>query len=137
MCYDIEEKLSRWTEYIDELYEDHTRKNEIDNDVMNNSQLENEPTILMSEMRASLDVLAKRKSPGPDNINAELLQNMEEQGKKTLLSLLNKIYASGFIPEDFRRSMYVTIPKKPNETEWIDYTTISLMPHVMKSSKII
>ena len=27
MCCDIEEQLSRWTEYIDELYEDHTRKN--------------------------------------------------------------------------------------------------------------
>ena len=64
MCYDIEEKLSRWTEYIDELYEDHTRKSEIDNNVMNNSQLENEPTILMSEMRASLDELAKEKVPG-------------------------------------------------------------------------
>ena len=131
MSYDIEETLSRWTEYIDELYEDHTRKNKIDNDVMNNSQLENEPKILMSEMRASLDELAKRKSPGPDNINAELLQNMEGQGKKTLLSLLNKIYASGFIPEDFRRSIYVTIPKKPNATECKDYRTISLMPHVM------
>jgi len=57
---------------------------------------------------------------------------MEEQGKKTLLSLLNKIYASGFIPEDFRRSIYVTIPKKPNATECKGYRTISLIPHVMK-----
>ena len=82
--------------------------------------------------RASLDELAKRKSPKPDNINAELLQKMEEQGKKTLISLLHKIYASGFIPEDVRRSIYVTIPKKPNATECKDYRTISLMPHVMK-----
>ena len=51
---------------------------------------------------------------------------------KKLVSLLNKIYASGFIPEDFRRSIYVTIPKKPNATECKDYRTISLMPHVMK-----
>ena len=98
---------------------------------MNNSQLEDEPPILMSERRASLDELAQRKSPRPDNINAELLQNMEGQGKKTLLSLLNQIYASVFIPEDFRRSIYVTIPKKPNATECKDHRTISLLTHVM------
>ena len=38
---------------------------------------------------------------------------------------------SGYIPDDFRRSIYIAIPKKPSANECKDHRTISLMPHAM------
>lgn len=91
MCYDIGDRLVRWVEYI-ELYGDNTRSLYF--------HLEDESITLMSEMRISLEELAKRESAEPDEVGAKLLQSMDENGRMALLRLLNKIYMSGYIRKD-------------------------------------
>ena len=49
-----------------------------------------------------------------------------------LTSLFNKIYSSGYIPDEMTRSVFITLPKKPKATECGDYRLISLMPHITK-----
>ena len=49
-----------------------------------------------------------------------------------LTLLFNKIYASGYIPEEMSKSIFITLPKKPKAVECGDYRLISLMPHVTK-----
>ena len=46
--------------------------------------------------------------------------------------LINKIYQSGFIPEDFRESIFVPIPKVSKSQECSDFRTIALISHASK-----
>lgn len=81
----------------------------------------------MSELRISLEELAKRKSAGPDGDGTELPQSMDENGRTALLRLKQDVYMSGYIPKDFRRSIFVALPKKYSANECKDFRIISLM----------
>ena len=76
--------------------------------------------------------LPKRKACGSDNISAELLQGMGERGMEIMTSLVNKIYRSGYIPEDFRKSIFVPIPKVSRAGDCSDFRTIALISHASK-----
>ena len=52
---------------------------------------------------------------------------------KILTDLFNKIYKTGYIPNDLAQSIFITIPKKPKALECSDFRKISLMSHVMKA----
>ena len=54
-----------------------------------------------------------------------------------LTDLFNKIYKTGYIPDDLAQSIFITIPKKQKALECYDFRTISLMSHVMKALLII
>ena len=55
--------------------------------------------------------MPKGKACGDDNISAELLQGTGEKGLEVTTSLINKTYKSGYIPEDFRKSIFIPIQK--------------------------
>ena len=57
---------------------------------------------------------------------------MDENGRAILLTLMNKIYMSGHIPDDFRRSLSIAIPIKLSANECKDHRTISLLSYAMK-----
>ena len=67
--------------------------------------------ICSEETEAVIRDLPKGKACGSDNISAELLQCMGEKGIQIMTRLINKIYKSGYIPEDFRESIFVSLPK--------------------------
>ena len=46
--------------------------------------------------------------------------------------LINKIYQSGFISEDFRENIFVPIPKVSKAQECSDFRTIALISHASK-----
>ena len=46
--------------------------------------------------------------------------------------LINKIYKSGQIPEDFRKSIFVPVPKLNRAQECSDFRTIALISHASK-----
>lgn len=62
----------------------------------------------------------------------ELLQCMEEEGIETVTRLINMIYKSGYIPEDFRKSIFVPLPKVAKAQDCSDYRTIALISHASK-----
>ena len=49
---------------------------------------------------------------------------MGEKGTEIMTNLINKIFRSGYIPEDFRNSIYVPFPKVSRAQEYNDFRTI-------------
>src|SRR3989442_5528669 len=122
--------MERWAEYVEELYKDENRG--VDN-IIEMSQKENEACTISSEdIEAVIRDLPKGKASGSDNISAELLQGMGEKGMQIMTSLINKIYQSGSIPEDFRKSIVVPIPKVSKAQECSEFRTIALISHASK-----
>src|SRR2546425_706548 len=125
-----DEVMERWAEYVEELYKDENRG--VD-DIINMGQMENKVyTICSEEIEAVIRDLPKGKACGRDNISAELLQCMGEKGIHIMTRLLNKIHKSGYIPEDFRESIFVPIPKVSKAQECGDFRTIVLISHASK-----
>src|SRR5437867_1832385 len=125
-----DEVMERWAEYVEGLYKDGNRG--VD-DIIDMGQMENEVyTICSEEIEAVIRDLPKGKACGSDNISAELLQCMGEKGIQITTRLINKIYKSGYIPEDFRESIFVPIPKVSKAQECGDFRTIALISHASK-----
>src|SRR6266516_4305149 len=57
---------------------------------------------------------------------------MGEKGVEIMKSLINKIYKSGYIPEDFRNSIFVLLPKVSRAQEYSAFRTIALISHASK-----
>src|SRR6184192_1162138 len=122
--------MERWAEYVEELYKDENRG---EDDIIDMSQKENEAYTISSEViKAVIRDLPKGKACGSDNISSELLQCMGEKGIQIMTRLINKIYKSGYIPEDFRESIFVPIPKVSKAQECGDFRTIALISHASK-----
>jgi len=122
-----EDALNRWAEYVEELYDDRNRgeadMGDLVHEVYNISEL---------EIKNVISGLPKDKACGEDTISAELLQCMGEEGIETVTRLINKIYTSGYIPEDFRRSIFVPLPKVNKAQDCSEYRTIALISHASK-----
>jgi len=56
-----------------------------------------------------------------DNIPAELLQALDEETKHTLYCLINNIQTTKKIPDDFKKSIMVKLPKKSKSTTCEEY----------------
>jgi len=126
VLFDGVDIASRWTEYINELFEDAREAVEVP-EVCNSG-----PSILEAEVQHALEKIKTGKAVGPDGMSADILKAMGDIGLKKLTDLCNAIYDTGHIPEDMRRSVFVALPKKPKATECKDHRTISLMSHVLK-----
>ena len=109
------------------LYHDEERTN-----VIKEAQEGEVYRISQEEIKAITKELPKGKACGSDNIPAELLQCLEGEGLDILTKLINKIYNSGQIPQDFRDSLFVPIPKLPRASDCSDYRTIALISHASK-----
>src|SRR5438132_2934694 len=121
-----EKIIERWTEYIQELFED-------DREALPQIRKDIEgPEILKDEVRFAIKQMKRNKACGPDNIYAELLQATDEFGIDKITEIANDMYNSGNIPEDLSKSIYIALPKKPGATECELHRTISLMSVVIK-----
>jgi len=63
------------------------------------------------EVKVVIEKLSKNNAPGEDNIPAEFLQSLGDMGLQLITKLVNNIYKSGKIPEDFARNIFITTPK--------------------------
>ena len=112
---------------MEELYKDENRgESDVSDLVVEGYETNRE------EVTAVIRELPKGKACGSDNNDAELLQAMSEKGIDIMTNLINKIYRSGYIPEDFRRSIFVPIPKVSKAQECSDFRTIALISHASK-----
>ena len=81
-----------------------------------------ESTSLKEEVKKAIDTLYPEKAPGEDEITSEMLQASDEIGtEKNRTDLCNKIYDTGYIPDDMRKSTFIQIPKK---TKAINQSTV-------------
>lgn len=81
--------------------------------------------ILKSEFELALHDLKQNKAPGIDNITAELLQCASTKIKDALYQLTQDINEKGDVPDDYRKSIIVTIPKKSGTNFCEQFRTLS------------
>ena len=92
-----------------------------------------EPNILECEVEWALGSITMNKASGGDGIPAELFQILKEDAVKVLHSIYQQIWKTQQWPQDWKRSVFIPIPKKGNAKEHSDYHTIALISHASKA----
>ena len=91
-----------------------------------------EPDILECEVQWALGSIAANKASGGDGIPAELLQVLKDDAVQVLHSVCQQIWKTQQWPQDWKRSVFIPIPKKDNAKECSNYCTIVLFSHAGK-----
>ena len=91
-----------------------------------------EPDILECEVKWALGSITTNKASGGDGILVELFQILKDDVMKVLLSICQQIWKTQQWPQDWKRSVFIPIPKKGNAKECPDYHTITLILHASK-----
>ena len=91
-----------------------------------------EPDILECEVKWALGSITTNKASGGDGIPAELLQIPKEDAVKVLHSICQQIWKTQQWPQDWKRSVFIPIPKKGNAKECSNYCTVALISHASK-----
>ena len=91
-----------------------------------------EPDILECEVKWALGSIARNKMGGGDEILAELLQILEVDVIKVLNSICQQIWITQQWPQDWKRSVFIPVPKKGNDKECSNYCTTALISHASK-----
>ena len=124
---EAEDIKKRWQEYT-ELY----TKDLHDTDNHDGVITHLEPDILECEVKWVLGSITMNKAGGGDRIPVELLQNLKDDAVKVLHSICQQIWKIQQWPQDWKRSVFIPVPKKGNAKECSDYHTIVLISHVSK-----
>ena len=91
-----------------------------------------EPDILECEVRWALESITTNKASGGDGIPAELFQILKDDAVKVLHSICQQIWKTQQWPQDWKRSVFISIPRKGSAKECSNYCTIALISHASK-----
>ena len=91
-----------------------------------------EPDILQCKVKWALGSITTNKTSGGDGIPAELVQVLNDDAVKVLHSICQQNWKTQQWPQDWKRSIFIPIPKKGNAKECSSYHTIALIPHTGK-----
>ena len=91
-----------------------------------------EPDILECEVKWALESITTNKASGGDGIPVELFQILKDDAVKVLHSKCQQIWKTQQWPQDWKRSVFIPIPKKGNAKECSNYCTIALISHANK-----
>ena len=80
----------------------------------------------------SLGGITTKKASGGDGILAELFQILKDNAVKVPHSIYQQIWKTQHRPQDWKRSVFIPIPKKGNARTCSNYHTIVLISHVSK-----
>ena len=92
-----------------------------------------EPDILECEVKWALGSITTNKASGGDGIPVELIQILKDDAVKVLHSTCQQIWRSQQWPQDWKRSVFIPIPKKGNLKEYSNYCTIALISYASKA----
>ena len=88
-----------------------------------------EPEILECEVKLALESITTKKANGGDEIPVELFQIVEDDAVKVLHSICQHIWETQQWPQDWKRSVFIPVPRKENAKECSNYCTIALTSH--------
>ena len=91
-----------------------------------------EPDILECKVRWALGIITMNKASGGDGVPVELFQILKDDPVKVLHSICQQIWITQQWPQDWKRSVFISIPKKGNAKECSNYCTIALISHTSK-----
>ena len=115
---EAEDIQKRWQEYTDELHKEDLH--DPDNHYGGITHLE--PDILECEVKWSLALLTMSKASGGDGISVELFQILKDDAVKMLHSICQETWKTQQWPQDWKRSVFIPIPKKGNAKLLNNYT---------------
>ena len=72
------------------------------------------------------------KASGDDGISVELFQILKDNAVKVLHSICQQMWKTQQWPQDWKRSVFIPIPKKGNAKECSNYHTAALISHAYK-----
>ena len=122
-----EDIKKRWQEYTERYKKDFHDPDKHD-DVITHL----EPDILEWEVKWALGSITMKKASGGDGIPVELFQILKDDAVKVLHSICQQIWKTQQWPRDWKRSVFIPIPKKGNAKECSNYHTIALIWHASK-----
>ena len=125
-----EDIKKRWQEYTEELYQKDLHDPDNHEGVITPTHLE--PDTLEGEVRWALGSITINKASGGDGIPIELFQILRDDAVKVLHSLCQQIQKTQQWPQDWKRSLFIPIPKKGNAKECSNYHTTALISHASK-----
>ena len=73
-----------------------------------------------------------KQTSGGDGIPVELFQILKDDAVEVLHSICQQIWKTQQWPQDWKRSVFIPIPKKGNAKECSKYRTIALISHASK-----
>ena len=115
-------------EYTEELY----KKDLHDPDNHDGVIIHLNPNILECEVKWALGSITTNKASGGDRIPVELFQILKDDAVKVLHSICQQMWETQQWPQDWKRSVFIPIPKKGNAKECSNYHTIALISHASK-----
>ena len=110
---EAEDIKKRWQEYTEELY----KKELHDQDNHDRVITHLEPDILECEVKWALESITMNKASGGDGIPVELFRILKDDAVKVLHSICQQIWKTQQWPQDWKRSVFIPIPKKGNAKE--------------------
>ena len=110
---EAEDVKKRWQEYTEELYKKDLHDPDNHDDVITHLG----PDILECEVKWALRSITTNKASGGDGILVELFQTLKTDAVKELNSICQQIWRTQQWPQDWKRSVFIPIPKKGNAKE--------------------
>ena len=119
---EAEDIKKRWQEYTEEYKKDlHHPDNH------NGVITDLEPDILECEVKWALESITMNKASGGDRFPDDLFQILKDDAVKVLHSICQQIWKTQQWPQDWKRSVFIPIPKKGIAKEYSNYRTIALL----------
>ena len=125
---EVEDIKERWQEYTEELYKKDLHDPGNHDGVITHL----EPDILECEVKWALGRITTNKASGGDRIPAELFKILKDDAVEVLHSVCQQIWKTQQWPQDWKRSVFIPIPKKSNAKKHSSYHTIALISHASK-----
>ena len=117
-----------WQKYTEELYKKCLHNPDNQDGVITHL----EPDILECEVRWPLGSITMNKARGGDGIPVELFQILKDDAVKVLHSICQQIWKTQQWPKEWKRSVFIPIPKKDNAKECSNNDTVVLISHASK-----
>ena len=118
----------RWQEYTEELYKNDLHDPDNHDGVITNL----EPDILECEVKWALGSITTNKTSGSNGIPVELFQILKDDAVKVLHSICQQIWKTQQWPHNWKKSVFIPIPKKGNAKECSNYQIVALITHTSK-----
>ena len=120
---ETEDIKKRWQEYTEKLYKEDLHDPDNHDEVISHL----EPDILECEVKWTLESITMNKASGSEEIAVELFQILKDDAVKVLHSICQQIWKTQQWPQDWKRSVFIPIPKKDNAKECSNHCTIALI----------
>ena len=118
----------RWQEYTEELHKKDVYDPGNYDDVITHLK----PDILECKVKWALESITMNTASRDDGIATELFQILKDDAVKVLHSICQQIWKTQQWPQDWKRSVFIPIPKKGNTKECSNYHTTALISHTSK-----